>query len=443
MRSIKNFLPHSLLGRSLLILVTPILIIQAFTVFIFLDRHWDTMTQRLAYALAGEVAIITDRYDNNPHSESSELIQNYAEEYLGLDVSFHAGKNINVEQEIYRGWGQVVYKSLSMALVEDIQKEFRVEISMQEKWAMIYIQLDDGVLKIWCPIRRLFSSSGYIFLLWVMGSSLVMLVVAILFMRNQIRPIKRLAIAADRFGRGQDAPSLKPSGAKEVRAATRAFLRMKQRIDRHIQQRTSMLAGVSHDLRTPLTRMKVQLSMMEGQGDVKGLLEDAKDMERMIDAYLEFVRGEGDEAVQMTAVAGFLSDIVQKSERSGVVIESNVDADFSLPLKSMAIERAIHNVIVNADKYGEHVWLTAGVDEEGKRLNVKIDDDGPGIEEGLFEEVFKPFYRIEESRNQSTGGSGLGLPIAQSIVHAHGGEVALSKSDKGGLSVLITLPLSA
>ena len=372
---IKDYLPHSLLGRSLLILVTPILIIQAFTVFIFLDRHWDTITQRLAYALAGEVAIIVDRYERNPHSESSALIQSYAEKYLDLEVSFHAGKNIDAAQERYRGWSQVVYEALFDALREDIQKEFRVDISMSEKWAIIYVQLDNGVLKIWCPIRRLFSSSGYIFLLWMVGSSAIMLMVAVLFMRNQIRPIKRLAIAADRFGRGQDVPSLKPSGAKEVRAATRAFLKMKQRIDRHIQQRTSMLAGVSHDLRTPLTRMKVQLSMMGEQDDVKDLLNDANDMERMIDAYLEFVRGEGDESVQMVHVGDLLQDVVRKSERSGVVIKSDIQADISLPLKPMAIERAVNNVIANANKYADHVWLAAEMDDKKKRLNIQIDDD--------------------------------------------------------------------
>lgn len=437
---IKKILPRSLLGRSMMILVTPVLIIQAFTTFMFFDRHWDTVTERMAFALAGEVAIIADRYEKDPSPQSVEMVTGYVSEYLDVDVRFEPGATITQKHHRYVFWTKIVADSLSLALDEKLNKPHNITLSIPEKWLEIDIQLDNGVLHVSAPIRRLFSSSSYIFLLWMIGSSIMMLVIAIIFMRNQIRPIRKLAVAAERFGKGQDVLFLKPSGAREVRAAARAFLTMKERLDRQIQQRTSMLAGVSHDLRTPLTRMKIELEMMGEREDVTNLKQDLEDMERMIDAYLEFVRGEGDEELQRVDLKDFTEGVVDAMMRSDHKIHCNIEEGISIMLRPVAFQRCLNNLIGNALKYADNVWID-GFKTQQNTILLLIEDDGPGVDEKHYEDLFRPFFRLETSRNKKTGGIGLGLPIAQDIVNGHGGDISLDRGSKGGLRVRIELPL--
>ncbi|MEM6780971.1 MAG: ATP-binding protein [Pseudomonadota bacterium] len=441
---IKKFLPRSLLGRSLMILVTPVLIIQAFTTFMFFDRHWDEVTERLAFALAGEIAIIADRYENEPNSQSASMISNYAREFLNLDVTFEGGETLEIKNEEYIFWAAIAADSLAEALDKYLQRPHDIALSLEEKWVVVHVQLDNGKLTVNAPIRRLFSSSSYVFLLWMVGSSLLMLAIAILFMRNQIRPIRKLAVAAERFGKGQEVSYLKPSGAREVRAAAQAFLTMRERLDRQIQQRTSMLAGVSHDLRTPLTRMKLQVAMledqMEDQKTIESLKKDMGDMERMINAYLDFVRGEGDEDLQRMDVRLLMESVVDVLSETNAKIHTSVDEKMTLMLRPIAFRRCLVNLVGNAAKYADNVWVHAS--KTGKdAFSIVIDDDGPGVDETLYDDLFKPFFRVESSRNQKTGGVGLGLPIARDIVHSHGGEISLHKSEKSGLKVVIELPL--
>lgn len=437
---IKKMLPRSLLGRSLMILILPVLIIQAFTTFMFFDRHWDTITERLAFALAGEVSILADRYEKAPDPQSVETITKYAAKFLEIDARFEPGATIEGEQEHYYFWAGIVARSLSEAFDNKLNKPHTITLSLKEKWVEIAIQLDNGVLHVSAPIRRLFSSSSYVFLLWMIGSSIMMLAIAIIFMRNQIRPIRKLAVAAERFGRGQDVTYMKPSGAREVRAAIRAFLTMKQRLDRQIQQRTSMLAGVSHDLRTPLTRMKIELAMLEDNEDVSSLKKDLEEMERMIDAYLDFVRGEGDEDFQRLDLKMFVEALVEPLLRSETSIECSIEENITVSIRPVAFQRCLNNVIGNAAKYAKNVWISAHWTEDNSVL-IHIEDNGPGVEEGLFDDLFKPFFRVDSSRNTKTGGIGLGLPIAQDIVHGHGGNISLAESRHGGLLVSIELPL--
>ncbi len=320
-----------------------------------------------------------------------------------------------------------------------MKRPFTLDIDFQEKWVKVSVQINDGVLDITLPGRRLFSSSGYIFLLWVIGSSLLLLMIAVIFMRNQIRPIRKLAIAAERFGKGRDMLSFKPTGAREVRQAAEAFLDMHQRIRRQIEQRTAMLAGVSHDLRTPLTRLKLQLEMMESTPDIQAMKTDIQEMQTMLEGYLEFVRSESDEPVLYTNINLLLNKITDAAKRQNIAITKQSDEDINIMIRPMGFERCLNNLITNAGKYADHVWLFAAI--EDKKLTIIVEDDGPGIPEDQYESVFKPFYRVDSSRNLKTGGVGLGLAISMDVVHAHGGKIWLDKSDKGGLKVCIKLPL--
>lgn len=439
--SIKAFLPRTLLGRSLMILITPIVLIQVVTGYVFFDRHWTKMTSRLAFAVAGEIAVLANFIEADEQADALQNIAQNLDYHLDLIVDFKTGAELGPGRKIGFAdvWQSMVAQSLSEELRAKLKRPFVMNIDFGEKWIQVSVQLSTGVLDVTLPGRRLFSSSSYIFLLWVLGTSLFLLLVAILFMRNQIRPIRKLAIAAERFGKGRDVVSFRPSGAREVRQASQAFLKMHTRIRRQISQRTAMLAGVSHDLRTPLTRLKLQLEMMGGSSDVDAMKSDVLDMERMIEGYLDFVRGEGDESVSYTHIDDILNKVVASLERQGIGIEYNSKIETGIMLRPIAMERCINNLVGNAAKYAQNIWLEAFIEDEN--LYISVDDDGPGVPEEKFEEVFRPFYRVDGSRNTETGGVGLGLPIAMDIVHSHGGQIWLENSERGGLRVNIALPL--
>ncbi|MCB1530077.1 MAG: HAMP domain-containing protein [Rhodospirillales bacterium] len=436
---IKKMLPRTLFGRSLLILATPILLTQVITTYIFFDRHWERMTDRLAYAVAGEIEIIADQIEQTSDPETISQIGRYFGQGLDFRVSFQEGAQLQSQNQTRESWASVVAKTLSRAIEAQVRRPYDIRIDITEKWVEIALQLKNGVLVVVTPQRRLFSSSAYIFLLWMIGTSVVLLAISVLFMRNQIRPIRRLAIAAERFGKGRDVPFFKIEGAKEVRQAARAFLEMRERIDRQIQQRTAMLAGVSHDLRTPLTRMKLQLEMLGDGQDVRDLKGDIADMERMISAYLDFARGEGVEAPERTNIRDVLERVVAASKREGAKVNLAEGEDLFLVLRPVAFERCFSNLIGNAGKYAKECWVSA--QRKDDHIEVLIEDDGPGIAPGLRGDVFKPFFRGEGSRNQKTGGVGLGLPIAQDIILSHGGQIRLEDSSRGGLKVGVYLPV--
>lgn len=437
---IKRVLPRGLFARSLLILVTPIFLIQVILAFVFFDNHWNRVTDRLVYAVTGEIAIIVDLIENPPVGLPVYQVENLNKLYLELNSDFDPHGALSAEQEKFRGWGIVVGSALVKEIEEKIKHPHRVSIDMPGKEVTVQIAVNGGVLNVDVPLRRLFSSTAYIFLLWMGGVSLVLLIVAVLFMRNQIRPIKRLAVAADWFGKGRDVSFFKVSGSKEVRLAAQSFLKMKERIQKQVQQRTSMLAGVSHDLRTPITRMKLQLEMMGDCPDAAAMKNDIHDMERMIDAYLQFARGEGDEETQDTDLYMLLSRCAETA--SDDVFKASVeksDDDYTVPLRSFAFERCITNLIMNAKRYADQAVII--LNQYGDEIEITIDDNGPGIAEELREEVFKPFYRGDKSRETKSGSVGLGLNIAQDIVLSHGGDIHLGESPQGGLRVVINLPI--
>lgn len=435
---VKKFFPRTLFGRSLLIIVIPVLLLQIVTTLVFVDNHWRKVTSRLAFAVAGEISIMADQLDKNHSEEATRRITDLYAQKLDLLVTFEPNATLESQTEITGAWGPFTAKALSKALNKQVRRPYTLSFSTQDDWVNIGVQLDSGVLRVLALERRLYSSSASIFLIWVLGTSVILFAISVFFMRNQIRPIRKLAMMAERMGRGQEIDSFKPEGAREVRLAGRAFIDMHQRVTRQVEQRTTMLAGVSHDLRTPLTRLKLGLAFIEDSPDVKDLKQDVLDMEQMINSYLGFLRGEGDEATESVSLIDIVTKIADATRRHGKNIHVDVPPSITMSVRPMAFERALQNLVSNAEKYGEDIWISAKdkVDE----IVIVVDDNGIGLAPELLEDVFKPFYRADQSRNTHTGGVGLGLPIVRDVVHAHGGEVHLEKSPKGGLRAVITMP---
>lgn len=436
-RVIKRFLPRSLFGRSLLIIVVPLILLQVVSAFVFYDRHWDTISRRMANALAGDIAMLVDTLRRLPNPEDQANTFAAALSYM----SIHAALN---EDEILPNAVPPQRTSnledlLIAAMNERVQRPFIMDVRSLERDVEIKVQLPEGVLVVRTTRKRLFSSTTYIFVLWMVGTSLVLFAVASIFMRNQIRPIRRLATAASSFGKGRDVPDFRPEGAVEVRHAAHAFNIMRERIQRQITQRTEMLAGVSHDLRTPLTRMKLQIAMLGDSQDARDLHDDVAEMERMVEGYLDFARGEGDEAPIETDLGLVLEDVVGGARREGAAIDLHREGNLVMPLRPNAIRRCFANLVGNAARYGTHVRVRAG--KRGDAAEILIDDDGPGIPEDAREDVFRPFLRLDRSRNPATGGVGLGLTIARDMARGHGGDITLEDSPAGGLRVRVRLPL--
>ncbi len=400
------------------------------------------MTSRLAFAVAGEIAMIVAYFESDGDRQK---IIDLSEQKLGFLITYDRNETLLSSASLKsdtKGWGRMIKNTLVHELSGVISYPFSVDVDFQEKWVEVRVQLENGVLNISLPQRRLFSSTTYIFLLWVFSASIILLVISVLFMRNQIRPIRRLAIAAERLGRGRDVKNFKVEGAKEVRQAGQAFLEMKTRLQRQISQRTEMLAGVSHDLRTPLTRLKLQVAMMGNSPDIYAMKNDINDMERMIEGYLNFVRGAGRESTKITDISAMLKDITISVKRQGHKVDLNTNGiSVCMSVRPTALKRALNNILSNATKYADFIWITLEKDECNREIEIIIDDNGSGIEESKFDDVFRPFYRVDGSRNTDTGGIGLGLPIAMDIVHSHGGSIWLEKSRHGGLAVHIILPM--
>lgn len=438
----QRLLPRTLFGRSLMIIATPLLLLQLIVSFVFFDRHWDSMSTRLVYGLAGEISMLTTQLQQAEGEAARADIIAAAARSLDIDVHItdaDAEALKRSEAAFEKLYWFSIDKKLQKFLERRLADDFVLSSSDVEKKFNILVRLNDKEMATFmCPMRRLTSSTTYIFILWLIGSAVVLFAIAILFMRNQIRPIRRLAVVAEKFGKGQDVPDFKPVGASEVRQASRAFLEMKERLKRQIEQRTAMLAGVSHDLRTPLTRMKLQLAMAPQDPEIDNLRQDIAEMERMLEGYLTFAKGEGTEDIEMTDLRDMLDRIIAKARRQNGDIDDNLADRLMIRLRPMAVERAISNVISNACKYAPKVWVNAY--EQSDMIVVTVDDNGSGIAEELREEVFRPFYRIEKSRNKATGGLGLGLAIARDIIHAHGGEIFMESSNQGGLRVVIRLP---
>ncbi|RED54308.1 sensor histidine kinase [Aestuariispira insulae] len=432
---VKRVLPRSFYGRSLLIIVMPLVLLQLVSAWIFYDRHWDRITWRLATTIAGDLQYITEQMRDAPDKIPEIFAQ--AQHSMGLSLILQPGEILPNERLMDDG---LIDRMLAQALEERIKRPFQIDSSSFQEEVIIDIQLADSVLTVVVPGKRLFSSTTYIFLMWMIGTSLVLFAVASIFMRNQVKPIRRLSDAVDRFGKGRDPGSdFKPEGAAEVRLAAAAFNRMMHRIRRQIRQRTDMLSGVSHDLKTPLTRIKLQLALLEQSPETEAIKGNVSEMEKMIEGYLTFARGEGGEPSVETEITALVSEIAHKWKMGGVSIDCHVEGSIMVWLKPEAFSRCIDNLISNANRYAGNIWVTTG--RRGDFIEVTVDDDGPGIPEDEREKVFRPFYRLDRSRNPKTGGTGLGLAISRDVVRVHGGDLLLEDSPHGGLRARVRLPI--
>ena len=435
--SLKNYLPHSLFGRAILILVTPLVIVQGVAAFVFYDRVWDVVTRRLTTAVAGEIGEVVQFLGRYPDAKTRDWVfETFADE---SELRLSLEPNAILSNNWPPTGSTMLERLLVNAMNERVRRPFRLNVWSDPADVLIAVQLPEGVLSVRTPRGRLFTTTSYVFILWMVGSSFILFAIASVFMRNQVRPIQQLAAAAEEFGKGRDLPDFKPYGAAEVRRAAGAFVIMRERIRRFIAQRTEMLAGVSHDLRTPLTRMKLELAMLGDTPSVGGLKTDVADMERMVESYLAFVRGEGEEQTEPTDLSKVLEDIASNAQRDGNSVSLKTVGDLTLPLRPQAIKRSLTNLVANATRHAAQVAIAA--ERHNRAIEVVIDDDGPGIPAQAREDVFKPFYRLDPSRNANTGGVGLGLTIARDVVSSHGGSIQLDASPMGGLRARIRLPV--
>ena len=430
---IKKMLPRSFYGRALLILVLPTVLVQLLASYLFYERHWDNVVRHLSNSLAGEVTLLVKEYANHPSDEDRlERIQALARP-MGIEVQLLRDSYGEVDAQR----GRDLYPQFYHHLKKRITLPFMVEAEGPEGDILISIQTTDGVLELFTTRKRLASSTTYIFISWMAGLATLLLLIAVIFLRNQVRPIRQLAEAAERFGLGQDMPEFKPSGAREIRQAAQSFLIMKERIERQVRTRTEMLAGISHDLRTPLTRMKLQLAML-GEKAAAEFKQDVEQMEHMIQEYLDFARGQGAEEPQPVEAEAYVMGIVKPYLRDKQPVEAGEQATGRLTLRPQAMRRAIQNLLDNALRYGQRAQISSRW--EGRDWLLIVEDDGPGIDEAKMEEVFKPFTRLDPSRNVATGGAGLGLTIARDVVQGHGGTLSLKNRENGGLRAEIRLP---
>ncbi len=439
-RSLKRFLPRSLFGRSLIIIVAPVVILQAIVTDIFFERHYDVVTGRLATSVARDIGYLVRLERSLPPGPEREKMRQLAISSFAYTVEVQPGEHL---RKSVSAPADPLDRQLLRVFSSEINQDISFDSRRYPNYVEIRVQMSDGVLRLLIPRRRFEAPSADIFLFWMVGSALVLLAVAILFLRNQVKPIERLAFAAESFGKGRSIPDFKPHGATEIRRASQAFIEMRERIERYVQQRTEMLAGVSHDLKTPLTRMRLQLAMMPKNSDSEAMQSDVVEMEKMLNEYLDFARGESGEDAEPTDLAALVDeavqDVVRARDPSAARLKLTITPNITLTLKRNAMKRCIVNLVDNALKYGRHVDVSLGL--QGRNVELLVDDDGPGIPEPRREEAFRPFHRLDEGRNLQTGGVGLGLAIARDIARAHGGEIELSASPQGGLRAALHLPL--
>ena len=433
-RVVKKVLPRSLLGRSLLIISVPLVLVLAVALQIFYGSHLNVVSRRFSAAVAGEIAMTIDLLERYPGQGDWAV----HEAYDAFDMLIRVVPDGTLPASDKGSVFGPADDDLAAALRERVGRPFRTDWASDPQWVTIAVQLADGTLWVQVPRKRLYTGTIYIFVAWLVGTALLLFGIAALFMRNQVRAIRRLAAAAEAFGLGRDTGPIRPEGAIEVRQAATAFNRMQERIRRFLQQRTEMLAGVSHDLRTPLTRLRLALAMMpqgeELRQDVADMSADVEEMERLIGGYLAFARGEGVEQARPTDLGAMLEDVAAGARRAGARVTVEAPADLTLHLRPDAARRAFTNLVDNARRHSRRIALSA-VPVGERSVQVLIDDDGPGIPPDQREAAFRPFA------SGTAGGTGLGLTIARDIVRAHGGEIELEDSPLGGLRARVRLPV--
>src|ERR1700737_748208 len=436
-RAFKNFMPKGLYARALLIMIVPMVVLQSVVAFVFMERHWNTVTRRLSAGGVQDIAGVIDASKGYPQDKARAQIRRIAQQRLGLVVDFLPVDDMPPPGP--KPFFSLLDQALSVQIGRQISRPFWIDTVGNSNLVEIRIQLDDAVMRIFAQRSAAYASNSQIFLFWMVGTSSILLIVAVLFLRNQIKPILRLADAAESFGKGREAPNFRPRGAREVRRAAQAFLEMKARIERSIEQRTAMLAGVSHDLRTILTRFKLELALIGEGPEIEAMRKDVDEMSRMLEAYLAFARGDSGEHAQPTDMALALEELRSDAERNGHTATVAFQGLPVVTVKPASFKRCLANLVSNAARHANAISITGHRDH--RYLTVTIDDDGPGIPPEMREEVFKPFLRLGDGRNQDEGGTSLGLAIARDIARSHGGDIMLGDSPMGGLRATVRIPV--
>jgi two-component system osmolarity sensor histidine kinase EnvZ len=436
-----ELLPKGLYARTLIIIMAPIFLVECIVTFVFMEQHWEQVTRRLSEATAHEVAALIDIYQNYPQDEDHRRLTELASKRLGLTLEILPAGELPPMQP--RPFFDLLDRALTLELKKSVSQPFWIDTVGNSQHVEMRISLQTGIMRVLVRRSQAYASNWHIVLVWMVGTSLVLYTTAIVILRNQIRPILKLGEAAEAFGKGrQGPPDFKPRGAREVRQAAAAFIEMRDRIERHVDQRTTMLAGVSHDLRTVLTRFKLQLALLDDNAAIKGLERDADEMRHMLEDYLAFAKGDGGEVATPTNVVEILEEIREDAERSGKAVDLTIKGKattIEVPLKRQAFKRAVMNLVNNAVRYGEEVVITCRTDR--RWLRIEVDDDGPGVPADKREAVFRPFYRLDKARNFDKGNSGLGLSIARDIARSHGGDIWIEESKMGGVRAVARVPL--
>jgi two-component system, OmpR family, osmolarity sensor histidine kinase EnvZ len=434
---LRSVMPTGLYARALLIIIVPMVVLQSVVALMFVERQSSVVTYYLSSAVTREIATLIDVYKSYPQGTDRTQLRRIAQDRLGLVVDFLPGT------ELPPSGSKPFFSQLDEALSDQIRKQiglpFWIDTVGRSSIVEIRIKLDDTIMRIFAPRADAYKSNSVVFLLWMVLTSVVVLTIAIIFLRNQIKPIVRLADAAEAFGKGREAPNFRPRGAREVRRAAAAFLEMKVRIERAIEQRTTMLAGVSHDLRTVLTRFKLELALLGDGPEVDAIKKDVDEMAAMLEAYLAFARGDTGEQSAATDIASLLEELRLDAERHGHRATVAFHGQPEVTVRPAAFKRCIYNLVSNAARFARTISITGHRDH--RWLTVTVDDDGPGIPAPLREDVFKPFLRLDDARNQDEGGTGLGLAIARDIARSHGGEITLGASPMGGLRATVKIPV--
>ena len=433
-----NKMPKGLYARALIIIIAPMVLLQSVVTFVFLERHWQTVTHRLSTVTVQNIALLIDMHEEFPKPQNSDTLTTLAEKNLSLRIRFAPGDELPEART--KPFFDLLDSTLSDELERQIGRPFWIDTVGRSDFVDIRVKLDEGVMRVLARRSQTYASNSHIFLVWMLGTSLVLLTVAILFLRNQIKPILRLAQAAESFGKGRPPPSdFRPRGAREVRQAAHAFIEMRDRIERHVEQRTVMLAGVSHDLRTILTRFKLQLALFEENSEIDAMRADVDEMQAMLEDYMAFAKGDSGETIDRVDIGEILSEVKAQAHGDKAIKIAVKGKPLVVSVRRHAFKRAIANLVNNAARFADHVNVSAA--KRNGSLTIEVDDDGPGIPEAEREQVFRPFYRLDDARNQDSGSTGLGLAIAQDIARIHGGSITLSQSRLGGLKAVLKVPV--
>ncbi|MFZ9502236.1 MAG: ATP-binding protein [Beijerinckiaceae bacterium] len=433
MAAVGALMPKGLYARSLLIVILPMVLLQSAVAWFFMERHWQLVTRRLSSAVVSDIGAAVDLVEGGA---SLEAVERIAQTRWGFDLKLSPREPL--PPALPKPFFSLLDRALSREMSAQVRRPFWIDTVGRSKLVEVRVQTEVGVLRILTQRSAAYASNSHIFLIWMLATSLVLLGVAVAFLRNQIRPILRLAGAAEDFGKGRES-DFRPHGAREVRQAGYAFIEMKRRIERAIDQRTTMLNGVSHDLRTVLTRFRLSLAMLPEGPDVEALQRDVDEMHRMLEAYLDFARGAALEAAAPTDMGALIEELKADAERHGHATRISISGNPVATVRPDAFKRCLTNLVANAQRYGNEIAIEASRDE--RFLTIHVDDDGPGIPADKRDDAFRPFHRLDEARNQDDGGTGLGLAIARDIARAHGGDVTLATSPLGGLRASVRVPV--